>query len=94
MTIRLMMPRETRSVTVPFPHAEYAVVEGTCPNCKYTPFKVQGVCRRIASDDQAYESDGYCTGCKRPVGTLRAEVSTIFGLRADEQVLSGPWKVY
>lgn len=73
---------------------DYAAAEGECPKCGATPFHVQGAGMRIAPDDRAYESDGYCARCRAPVGLIRAKVSTLFGLHEDEAVLGGRARVY
>lgn len=64
----------------------------SCPVCKRA-LHVRGAGKRIASRD-TYEADGFCASCGAPLGTIVAQVSTIFGLEEDERVLAGPWKVY
>jgi hypothetical protein len=61
----------------------------------YPPrFKVAGTGRRPSADDRAWECDAHCLACKAHVGTLRAEMSTLFGVREDEAVLNGRPRVY
>lgn len=72
-----------------------ATAEGTCPHCAAEPFAIAGTGRRIAADDRAYEADGVCVACRQPVGLIRAEVNTLFGLHEDEAVLChGRARVY
>jgi len=39
-----------------------------------------------SADDRAYESTALCVDCGAVVGLLRAEPSTIFGVREDRAV--------
>lgn len=66
----------------------YAFVEGACPHCKTEPLKVRGTGRRPSQDDRAYEADGFCVDCREPVGLIRNEVETLFGVREDEAVVA------
>lgn len=91
MKVTLQLPDESKRPAKPFD--AHALVEGECPLCKATPFSVAGTGMRTAGHD-AYESDAVCLACRKRVGTIRAEVSTIFGTAEDERVLGGPWKVY
>jgi hypothetical protein len=71
-------------------------VEGVraCPHCGAAPFRVGGRGAHPSSDDRAHEAVAACMACKRNVGTLRVEASTVFGVREDAHVLAGPWKVF
>jgi hypothetical protein len=71
-----------------------AVPGGPCPKCGHPEYLVRGVNKRIASDNQAYESDAHCTKCDALIGTLRLEMDTLFGLHEDEAVLHGRCRVY
>jgi hypothetical protein len=62
------------------------VVGYACP-CGAYPTFVVGSGKHIAACDRAYEATGYCRDCVAPIGTIRAEVSTLFGLHEDEAVL-------
>lgn len=70
------------------PADDHATVDGPggCPKCGAHPLRVQGTGRRIAADDRAYEADAVAMCCSQPCGIIRAEVSTLFGLREDEAV--------
>ena len=65
-----------------------------CPACNVSPFRVGGSGSYPAQDDRAYEATAYCLACRERVGVLRAEVSTIFGVREDEAVLHGRARIY
>ena len=71
----------------PDPRAAAVEVTEVCPKCGTTPFLVNGAHRRIATDDRAYEADAWALCCNEPVGILRQEVDTIFGLQEDEETL-------
>lgn len=80
---------------IPFPGCDHVVVtDQPCPHCKGTPFKIGGAAMRPSADDKAYEADAACLNCMSAVGTLRAEMSTLFGVREDEAVLHGRPRVY
>lgn len=65
-----------------------------CPRCgRREAVRVQGSGKRIAGHD-VYEADGFAVCCGAPLGTIRAQVSTIFGLEEDERVLRGRARVY
>lgn len=72
---------------------ETALAEGVCPKCQATPFRIGGTGQTIESHD-TYRADGVCLACRKPVGVIRAVVSTIFGLEEDERVLYGRPRVY
>lgn len=83
-----------RKLTLPHQQADHALVEGACPKCGSIDFGVQGKNMRPAEDDRAHEADGYSTCCQKLVGTIRAEMDTLFGVREDEAVLHGRCRVY
>lgn len=65
-----------------------------CPRCKAKgPVRVAGKNLRIESHD-TYASDGLALCCMKRLGTIRAVMSTIFGLEEDERVLNGRPRVY
>lgn len=83
-------------VAPPFEGAKYAVVKGVekCPGCGEKEMRVQGAGMHIA-DREHYEAEAVTVCCKKIAGTLRAKVSTIFGLEEDEAVLKhGRCRVY
>jgi hypothetical protein len=80
---------------LPFPEADAAVVTGEiCPKCDVADFRVAGSGKRPSADDRAWEADAHCVACKRPVGLIRVEVDTLFGVREDRAVLEGRCRVY
>lgn len=79
---------------VPFVGADHAVVEGACPSCEATPFKVGGTGRRPSADDRAWEADAVSLCCGQEVGLLRAEPNTLFGVREDERVSRMGVRIY
>lgn len=95
-TMKLALLTSGTALYLRLPHegADHAIATGDCPKCGSTNFGVQGKNQRISDDDQAYEADGYCCACKAHVGTIRAELNTLFGLREDEVVLHGRPRVY
>ncbi len=80
---------------VPFAEADHCVPTGPCPACKRADTKLAGSNVRYSADDRAYESDAKALCCGAWVGTLRAEPSTLFGVREDSAVLlNGRCRVY
>lgn len=74
--------------------SDSALVTGSCPKCRATPFRVQGSGRSIESHD-TYRAAGYCATCRAAVGVIRAVMDTLFGLEEDEAVLvRGRARVY
>lgn len=65
-----------------------------CPYCGVAEFRVAGNGMHPSADDRAYEADAGCVKCKAHVGTLRAEMNTLFGVREDMAVTSGRFRVY
>lgn len=63
-----------------------ALVEGACPHCHSDELLIAGTGRRASRDGNAHEADGYALCCGSYVGTIRADVDTIFGVREDEDV--------
>jgi hypothetical protein len=78
----------------PFAGADHAVVRGACPLCKSEPFKVGGTGRRPSADDRAWEADAVSYCCDQPVGTIRAEPNTLFGVREDTQISRMGVRIY
>lgn len=76
------------------PGEQKSLVDGACPSCGAEPFYVAGDGARPSADDRAYECTAYCLACKARVGTVRAEVDTLFGVEEDERVLHGRCRVY
>ena len=79
------------------PTAEVPQIEA-CPSCGQKPhleesFKVAGRGIRETTHD-TYVTDAHAVCCGAYVGTLRATVSTIFGIEEDERVLNGRARVY
>jgi len=76
------------------PGENYGEATIACPHCAHAPLQVQGTGKRPSEDDRAYEADAVSVCCSRPVGLIRAEVSTLFGVREDRAVLMGRCRVY
>lgn len=91
MKITLTYSDEVRACT--FHCAEYGLFEGACFKCGTVPFKVQGGNMRV-DDFDTYAADAVCVSCRDRVGTIRAQVSTIFGIEEDTRVLHGRPRVY
>lgn len=97
MTQRVYLVRSgeaRRECKLPYEGALHVEVDGTCPECGVASFGARGTGRRPSADDQAWEADALSTCCNKPIGTLRVEVSTIFGVREDEAVMNGRCRVY
>jgi hypothetical protein len=102
MKVFLLLPGGgKRSCRVPFTGADHALAKGACPNCGAEEpgpaskvFKIAGCRLRPSDDDRAWECDAACLACKSGVGTVRAEMDTLFGVREDEAVLNGRARVY
>jgi hypothetical protein len=78
----------------PFVGADHAVVDGACPLCKATPFKIAGTGRRPSADDLAWEADAVACCCDQPVGIVRAEPNTLFGVREDARIAQMGVRIY
>lgn len=76
----------------PFP--AYAEAQIRCRHCGAEPVRVQGDGAYPGDDDRHYAAHGYCAECRGQVGTIKAYVSTIFGVREDIAVLHGRPRVY
>lgn len=75
-------------------HAAAATFAVQCPGCKAgPPLAVRGLGIHTR-EHAAYVARAACVRCGAVVGSLRAEVETVFGLEEDERVLAGPWRVY
>jgi len=94
MKVFLLRDEKRIPCKVPFEGADHAVAEGACPHCGSETFKVQGTNMHPSQDDRAYEADAKCAACDLYVGTLRAEMNTLFGVREDRAVLNGRCRVY
>lgn len=94
--VTLTVPGESkaRKVYVESKDAPTAVVEGECPVCKAETLSVRGCNRRISQDDRAYEADAHCVSCTAPVGVLRQETNTLFGLHEDEAMAQSGVRIY
>lgn len=86
MKIFLIYENKRIRCTVPFVGADHAVADGACPLCKAEPFKIAGAGRRPSTDDRAWEADAVAYCCDQPVGVIRAEPNTLFGVREDAQI--------
>jgi hypothetical protein len=87
---------KTFAVAPPFDGADHAVLVGAdaCPSCGARgPVKLAGRNKRVEGHD-TYAADGEFLCCGASSGTIRAVVSTLFGLEEDEAVLNGRCRVY
>jgi hypothetical protein len=75
--------------------APTARVDIACPHCGAPPpLRVQGTGRRIEGHD-VYSADVFAACCSKPIGVVRAQMDTLFGLDEDERVLHhGRCRVY
>jgi len=71
----------------------FCTVDGECPTCGESSFKVRGTGKRIGAHDE-WHADGFAICCDEHVGTLVVKVDTIFGIEEDEAVLNGRARVY
>lgn len=102
MRITLVAP-DGRRLTAerPYDGADHVTVDMPCPHgcprtsCLGVParLRVTGLgIERTTHDTHYARAVARC--CEGPVGVLECEMSTIFGVREDEMVIAGPWKVY
>jgi hypothetical protein len=92
--IFLLLDGKKLRLSLPFEGADHAVVSVCCPHCEADPFHVVGMGRRPSKDDRAWEADALSRCCEKPVGVIRYETNTLFGVREDEAVLRGRVRVY
>jgi len=88
MKVSLTLPSgKVHPAAPPYEGAKHVVVRGidTCSACGGSPLRVHGVGLPARSHD-AYTSPAACTACGARVGTIRAQMDTIFGLEEDEAV--------
>lgn len=93
MKIFLFLNGNRYHAAPPYKDADHAVVETVCPHCT-KPLRVQGGGMRPSADDRAWEADARSVCCGKPVGVIRAETGTLFGVREDQAVLAGRCRVY
>jgi hypothetical protein len=100
MKITVEIDGKRHKAKVPFPHADHVLVSGVlvCPACGKATGEaglvVRGSGNHIESHD-TYKATAHAACCRRPIGAIRAKVSTIFGLEEDEAVLvHGRCRVY
>lgn len=79
---------------LPFNGADHVAVKDLlCPSCK-APLRAKGTDGPQLRDRDTYSSRAVSTCCGEAVGTICAQVSTIFGIEEDERVLHGRCRVY
>lgn len=94
MRVTLRFEDRTYSAQAPPPGAPAAEVPAlACPHCGEQPLRAAGRGIRETTHD-TYVADAACQACGGAVGTLRAQVDTIFGIEEDERVLHGRARVY
>jgi hypothetical protein len=64
------------------------------PVCECGETGVVGTGLNYSSDERSYEATGCCSNCRKTLGKIVAETSTIFGAYEDDAVLSGRWRVF
>src|SRR5688572_27063226 len=86
---------------LPHPDASHVLAKpvgpwaARCPLCQFPgPVALAGRGQRDSADGRAYECDASTLCCRRPVGVLRAEPDTLFGVAEDRAVLAGRARVY
>lgn len=81
---------------LPFDNAPHVETKATCPCCGATDISVRGDGLHIESHDTyAANAIHYAENCMKKVGTIRVQMSTIFGLEEDERILvHGRARVY
>lgn len=88
MKVTLNLPDGTaHRAKPPYEGAKHVDVRGidVCPACGGSPLRVHGVGLPARGHD-TYTSPAVCTACGARVGTIRAQMDTIFGLEEDEAV--------
>ena len=95
MKVFLIHNGKRTRVTTLHAGADHALLDGPCPGCGAPSPKLRGHGKHIANDDRAYEATAEALCCGLVVGTLRAEMPTLFGLAEDEAVcVDGRARVY
>lgn len=98
MKVTLHMDGERTRDVQPSGDGRFATAAGACPCCKADPFDVHGTGMTRGGPDprrcDRYTSPAVCLACRVGVGTLVAEMDTLFGLAEDEAVLEGRPRVY
>jgi len=92
MKITVEIDGKRHRARLPHEHATYVVIDVKCAGCGCEPMYVSGSTQHVESHD-TYAARAYCA-CGKPVGTIRAQMSTIFGIEEDARVLSGRCRVY
>lgn len=93
MKVTLTLPDGSKRRLTPLPSGERAIAEGSCPSCGANELAVAGRGRYVESRD-TYAARAVALCCGEDMGTIRAEVDTIFGIEEDERVLHGRCRVY
>ena len=84
MKVTLEIDGKRHRVPTPEPGVLHVELPGhACPACGAAPLRARGVDRRIESHD-TYAADAHAVCCEAPIGTIRAQIPTIFGLEEDE----------
>lgn len=94
MNVWLLFEGERYRIDVSELGAPSAKVDRACPHCGAAEFLVSGTGKYPSQDDRAWEADAVSRCCDKPVGIIRAEVDTLFGVREDRAVLEGRCRVY
>ena len=90
--MKITVTRDGKRMTAKLPHPQCTYVEVPIA-CTCGSNKVRGIGIHETTHD-TYVADARCCGCDKPSGTIRATVSTIFGIAEDDRVLNGRVRVY
>jgi hypothetical protein len=88
MKIELRLGDDTVREGTAAPGATSVLVSGKCPECKGEPFYVGGIKGTQSHTHDQHLADAGCLACGKGVGKLVVTVDTIFGIDADEEMLS------
>jgi len=94
MKLFLIIGAKRVKLRAPYPEADHAIAELSCPVCGVAPLKVGGTDKRFSDDDRAIEATAICYACDRLVGVIRAEPNTLFGVREDARVARMGVRIY
>lgn len=102
MKITLVTADDVRhDAQLPYDGADHVTIDMACPHgCERRSvmgikllLKVRGLgIERTTHDTHYARAVALC--CDQRIGVIATTMSTVFGIREDESVLSGPWKVY
>lgn len=92
MKITIQIEETRHACTMPYDGADHVLSSVALP-CGCETRKIGGRGMTLESRD-TYRAKAGCMVCGADVGTLRVEVSTVFGIEEDERVLNGRCRVH